>query len=109
MTTKSCHNCKNCHSWYFSATREDPEDSSWQCKLELDDGDDPAGLNDAQLAEHFAKDCQSYEFQPELPEPPDDFIEPDPEYDIHADTVRLMGMGLLDRDGMPTDAFFEWV
>ena len=109
MTIKSCHNCKNCHSWYSPATREDPEDSGWECKLELDTFEsDDAGSGIA-LAEYFAKDCKSYEFRLELSEPPDDFIEPDPELELLNDTVRLMGMGLLDRDGMPTDAFFEWV
>jgi hypothetical protein len=30
------------------------------------------------------------------------------DYDIYSDVLRLQGMGLLDKDGMPTDAFFEW-
>lgn len=109
MTIKSCHNCKNCHSWHFSATREDPEDSGWECKLELDIGDVDDTLSETELGIYFAEHCPSYEFQPELPEPPDEFINPDPDMKLLSDTVRLQDMGLLDENFMPTDAFFAWV
>lgn len=108
--SKSCLNCVNCHSWYEPATYWEPGDSGWECKLALDTVEsDDAGLG-IPLGQYIAKNCPKYEYQePDTQEPPDEFIESDPELDLLTDSLRLQGMGLLDENLSPTDAFFEWV
>lgn len=107
--SKSCLNCIHCHSWYEPQTYWEPSDSGWECKLELDTVEsDDAGLG-IPLGQYLAKDCPKYEYQEPEQDPPDEFIEPDPELNLLMDNMRLQNMGLLDEDFMPTEAFFEWV
>jgi hypothetical protein len=89
---KTCFNCR----WL---TSESEIGTFCQKNLDHPVNDD---LSPGKAAITIAANCQSYEFAD------DDPTDLDPNrYDIYSDVLRLQGMGLLDKNGMPTDAFFE--
>ena len=74
MTNKSCFDCQNCHTWHYPATREDPEDSGFDCSKDwptnLSDEEFEASteLDDDSLAALYAEQCPSFEVKkPNVP------------------------------------------
>ena len=69
MTNKSCFDCQHCKTWHYPATREDPEDSGFDCakdwpgglNLTEDEFEASTELDDTVLAELYAENCPSFE------------------------------------------------
>jgi hypothetical protein len=89
---KTCFNCRWLGSEYEIGAF---------CQKDLDHpvSDD---LSPGKAAIVIAANCQGHEFADDDPTDLDSN-----RYDIYSDVLRLQGMGLLDKNGMPTDAFFE--
>lgn len=94
--TKTCFNCR----WLGS----EPEIGIF-CQKDLDNGL-YTNLYPQDAAKAIAAQCSEYSFlddsDPDIPD-----LDVDPDIDLYADVLRLQGMGLLDKDGMPTDEFFN--
>ena len=65
----SCFTCKHVKTWYQSQTRDEPEDSGWECNHPnqaiinenwVETSDD--GFNDEQMALYCAQHCPGYKF-----------------------------------------------
>lgn len=66
MAKPSCLDCKHVKTWSSAATRWEPEDSGWECSLELDCTDEVNDLDlsgkEEDVAAIIASQCPKFEY-----------------------------------------------